>query len=663
MSKWNRFVDWGNRLYRTCNRITIFVLYVTIMLILGAMIYGANQQRATSNITVTYSRPSYTVSFDPHGGAGTPSSKTVKLGDNYGTLPDITRVGYDFAGWTREDMTIVSPTTQNTTVGDHTLTATWTPKTYSLTLYENKNILYGGELTTTQDLAAWSGTSSTSVTQIATEDNITCTKLTTSASSCNLINQDIYGKIKANTDYIIGVKLKLTSSAGNAFIHMPGTATIDGTSGWGDFMTSGATSIMDNYNKGWVDIVLHRTSKNYTAISSAYFMIYVSDNFTGPLYVKDFTFAEATNTAKSVTYDSAIASVSALSRTGYTFQGYYTQPVGGTKIFNADGSVVKNVSGYTDSNGAWVRDEAINLYGQWKANSYTVTLDRQSGSGGTTSFTAKYNCKPSISIPSRSEHDFKGYYTSTGGGGTQYIDVNGVSSRVWDIASNSTLYANWQQWPVLPSSAGATFVNTQALQNSNGGRNKRVVQIRTTTNASGTARTYQYSWDGSNWSNGSGSSIIVTKTSSGDQTLYVRVYPTGGEHYRSYVQTSTVVHLNQLPTPRVYVGMQGGTSGFWKVEATRKVNTATMVAWATGSKLVVSSPTEFRDDSVHKLAGWSGWILWLTEGAEGHAYHYQNGFIDSSQVNNAIGYQDQTSEGKGNSTPYTTTDDGRLQAL
>ena len=216
---------------------------------------------------------------------------------------------------------------------------------------------------------------------------------------------------------------------------------------------------------------------------------------------------------------------------------------------------------------------------------------------------------------------------------------------------------------MLPSSAGATFVNTQALQNSNGGRNKRVVQIRTTTNASGTARTDQYSWDGSNWSSGSGSSIIVTKTSSGDQTLYVRVYPTGGEHYRSYVQTSTVVHLNQLPTPRVYVGMKGGTSGFWKVEATRKVNTATMVAWATGSKLTVSSPTEFRDDSVHKLAGWSGWILWLTEGAEGHAYHYQNGFIDSSQVNNAIGYQDQTSEGKGNSTPYTTTDDGRLQAL
>ena len=123
MSKRDRFVDWGNRLYRTCNRITIYVLFITIMVIMGTMIYGATQQKTTSNITVNYSRPFYTVTFDPQGGGTTPSAKSVKLGDNYGTLPDITRVGYNFAGWAREDGTAVTPTTQNTTIGNHTLTA------------------------------------------------------------------------------------------------------------------------------------------------------------------------------------------------------------------------------------------------------------------------------------------------------------------------------------------------------------------------------------------------------------------------------------------------------------------------------------------------------------------------------------------------------------
>ena len=89
MTKKERFVLWLNKLGRGCNRITIIVLYITIMIMLGTLIYGANQQKATSNVTVNYSRPSYTVTFDPAGGGVSPSSKTVKLGDNYGDLPTL----------------------------------------------------------------------------------------------------------------------------------------------------------------------------------------------------------------------------------------------------------------------------------------------------------------------------------------------------------------------------------------------------------------------------------------------------------------------------------------------------------------------------------------------------------------------------------------------
>ncbi len=99
MTKYERFVLWLNRFYHKQNKITICVLYTLIMAILGVIIYGATHQQASSNISVKYSRPSYTVTFDPAGGGVSPSQKSVKLGDLYGDLPTSTRTGYTFQRW------------------------------------------------------------------------------------------------------------------------------------------------------------------------------------------------------------------------------------------------------------------------------------------------------------------------------------------------------------------------------------------------------------------------------------------------------------------------------------------------------------------------------------------------------------------------------------
>ena len=255
MTKKERFVLWLNKLGRGCNRITIIVLYITIMIILGTIIYGANQQKATSNITVDYSRPSYTVTFDPAGG-GSSSSKTVKLGDNYGDLPTPTKTGYTFNGWQTSDGTTVTSTTQNTTIGDHTLSASWTANNYTLTLYENKNLLNGGALTQSSDIAAWTRVSPYASNTIVSEDGIICNRATfdSNATEGDLLGQNITGKLKANTEYIIGVKLKLSSPNGSILLHIPATKTIDGVSEWGAVMSDGFTDLMNNYNKGWVDL-------------------------------------------------------------------------------------------------------------------------------------------------------------------------------------------------------------------------------------------------------------------------------------------------------------------------------------------------------------------------------------------------------------------------
>lgn len=84
----------------------------------------------------------------------------------------------------------------------------------------------------------------------------------------------------------------------------------------------------------------------------------------------------------------------------------------------------------------------------WVSPQYDVTLDMQSGSGGTSTIIATPgSAKPSIaSLPSRTGYTFGGYYTSTGGGGTQYYNASGTAtSGNWPAFASSptTLYAKW----------------------------------------------------------------------------------------------------------------------------------------------------------------------------------------------------------------------------
>lgn len=86
----------------------------------------------------------------------------------------------------------------------------------------------------------------------------------------------------------------------------------------------------------------------------------------------------------------------------------------------------------------------VTLYARWEANTYTVTLNKQEGTGGTSSVTATYgSAMPSITKPSRANYTFLGYYDATSGG-TQYYTSSGASARTWDKTAATILYARWQ---------------------------------------------------------------------------------------------------------------------------------------------------------------------------------------------------------------------------
>ena len=116
-------------------------------------------------------------------------------------------------------------------------------------------------------------------------------------------------------------------------------------------------------------------------------------------------------------------------RTGYTFNGWNTNSGGTGTNYAAGANYTANAS--------------VTLYAKWTANKYTVTLNQQGGSGGSSSVQATYNANmPSMTKPTRTGYTFQGYYDATSGG-TQYYKADGSSARTWNKTSNATLYARW----------------------------------------------------------------------------------------------------------------------------------------------------------------------------------------------------------------------------
>ena len=144
----------------------------------------------------------------------------------------------------------------------------------------------------------------------------------------------------------------------------------------------------------------------------------------------------------------AFSAIGAATRSGYTLTGYWDAATGGTQVYDATGRAVNgtywNGSGGTATFKGLSSGTSLTVYARWTVNKYTVTLDRQNGSGGSSSVSATYDAAmPSATMPTRQGYAFGGYYAAANGGGTQYYTAAGASARTWNIASNTTLYAKW----------------------------------------------------------------------------------------------------------------------------------------------------------------------------------------------------------------------------
>lgn len=128
-------------------------------------------------------------------------------------------------------------------------------------------------------------------------------------------------------------------------------------------------------------------------------------------------------------------------REGYTFKGWSTVKGATTIEYEDQGDFYC----FDPENGGGKGE--IKLYAVWQPNTYTVTLNRAGGSGGTTSVTATFDeplpSGDDVKAPTKYGYTFGGYFTGQNGAGTMYYDNSMTGIKNWDIAANTNLYAKW----------------------------------------------------------------------------------------------------------------------------------------------------------------------------------------------------------------------------
>lgn len=153
------------------------------------------------------------------------------------------------------------------------------------------------------------------------------------------------------------------------------------------------------------------------------------------------------STSAKVLYGST-ATAPAVSRTGYSLSGWYTD----SACTNAWDINTKTVT------------EDVTLYAGWTANSYKVTFNANGGSVGTSSKTVTYaSTYGTLPTPSRTGYTFDGWYSASSGG-TKITNTTKVST-----AYNHTLYAHWSIIRVtIPNFSGNSASYATNWCNNNG---------------------------------------------------------------------------------------------------------------------------------------------------------------------------------------------------
>lgn len=226
----------------------------------------------------------------------------------------------------------------------------------------------------------------------------------------------------------------------NATTYPLKSSTVDKTTVFGN---------LSNYGSGYYTLMIDTAFTTYYAENnqrkSAALCDYAAtyDFYYGQATVPNITITFNANGGTCSTANKVIASGSAVgalptaTRSGYTFDGWYTSASGGSKV-SASTTFSSNTT----------------VYAHWSANSYTVSYNANGGSGAPSSQTATVGNYIDLSweIPTRFGYSFQGWATDSSASSVVYWPGD-----VYTDDTSITLYAVWREAEVLSGDTVGQF--------------------------------------------------------------------------------------------------------------------------------------------------------------------------------------------------------------
>lgn len=389
---------------------------------------------STVRVTATWTMQTYTITYDYNGGRYNGASSTTQTVykdgtySSYTTPPAPTRAGYTLRGWSVNLATTISGSTTSATRWEssalsvtpghyYTLAAMWDNGTKYVSLRTRGFVVNGSDVKTGKYEVA-----------------------------SGIYSLKAYVEVSSSTS-----ASELTSKLDVTIREMNSDGSID----YMPISTFASTKI--------------KVNKSHTLIAN-----WTTGEVPYAIYLNAGSHAGSAATQNNITYGQKVPSLPTPSvDSGYTFSGWYTtnSTSGGKKVSAGDTFNENSIGGTWDHSA-----HTLTLYSRATPAYYTITLNTNSGTGGSSSVYAQYlssslysNTSGSTttpSAPSRTGYTFGGW-TVTKDGTDVLISSSGVlqastaytnSSKQWTNAGNVTAYAKWtaKKYKITLNVNGAT---------------------------------------------------------------------------------------------------------------------------------------------------------------------------------------------------------------
>ena len=530
----------------------------------GSKVTSSTKVTTASNHTIYahWSANSYTVSFNANGGSVSNSSMSVTFDSTYGDLPTPTRTGYRFEGWytAASGGSKVTSSDKVSTASNHTLYAHWSgPSSYTVSFNANggsvstssKSVTfdstYGDLPTPTRTGYGFEGwyTAASSGSKVASS-----TKVTTAS------NHTLYAHWSGPSSYTVSFNANggsvSTSSKSVTFDSTYGdlptpTRTGYGFDGWYT-AASGGTKVTSNTKVS--------TASNHTLYA----------HWSGPSsYTVSFNAngGSVSPSSTNVTYDSTYGDLPTPTRTGYTFDGWYTSASGGTKVNSS--TKVTTASNHT-------------LYAHWSANTYSVKFNANGGSGSMSNQSFTYGVAQNLRSNTFTKTNcvFLGWSTNSSATSATYTNGQNVSNLTATAGQAVNLYAIWESVTISATSATLSRVPTG-------------ISLNKTSLTLATETTNDYGKTGSITASASGYDS-PTKTITATASNGAAITWSSSNTSIATVSSSGVITAKGAGTATITAATSNGAKATCSVTVS---NTNTAVTWSTNKSSVatVSSGT------------------------------------------------------------------------